>query len=353
MSGRSTGPAPGADAMVAPVFLGPVISEAVRRKVDLRALFRGLEIEAADFDVPGAVISHREAIAMVRRALALVALSGLDLGMRTKITERGVLALGLLAARTLGDAIQLSLRFPQSAGYLLQLRDEPVSNGRVLFAEPFPEEQDLQRFLVDLTFSATVVLRRQVTAADYSPALVELACEMPVDATAHEAFYRCPVHFGCLRNTLFTHVDWLGFKLPWANTMAFRLSTQLLERESERLNMMSAVGASVTRAIRRCLPRIADIAQVAASLNVSERTLRRHLAEGGLSFRGLLDESRKSRALDLMAAGHRAIAQIAAESGFADARAFTRAFKRWTGHLPSLIRPVISIAADLRESSIG
>jgi AraC-like DNA-binding protein len=204
--------------------------------------------------------------------------------------------------------------------------------------EPMPGDDDLERFLVDLTFASAVQMRRQISSSRYSPALVELVCEAPPNADAHEAFFGCPVHFGCLRNALITAPHWLGFRLPWANVLASRLSTQLLERQAGRLHSMPAVGFSVERAIRRGLPRVADLAAVAASLNLSERTLRRQLAQVGLSYRQLVDEGRKSLAFEMMSGRHRPVAEVAAATGFSDPRAFTRAFKRWTGMPPSQIR---------------
>ncbi len=333
-------PQPGKEAMVAPVFMTAIISEALRCKTDLHALFRGLGIGSADFDAPGMVVSLRDAITVVRRALPLMHISGagLELSEQTKVTDRGILALGLLAAATLGEAISLGLRFAQSSGYLLRVHEVSSSSGHQTVLEPYLGDQDLQRFLVDLTFAAMVKLRRQVTAANYAPSMVEFVCPAPANAAAYEAFFACPVHFGRVRNALSTHPDWLAFPLPWASATAYRLSVQLLEREHERMSAMSAMGFTIERAIRRGLPEVADIAALAASLNVSERTLRRKLALEGLSYRTLLDESRKSRAFDLMATGKRPISQIAAEVGFSDVRAFTRAFKRWTGHPPTLIK---------------
>lgn len=326
--------------MVAPVFLACILSVAREHAVPLTALFRGLEIDAADLDVPNMVISQRDAITVVRRALALMPISemGLALGQRARITERGALALGQLSAATLGDAIDLSVRHASSAGCLLQVREVLSSEGHQLLLEAHPGDQDLQRFLVDLTFASVVQLRRQITSARYSPVLVELVCEAPTNADAYEAFFGCPVHFASLRNALITPARWLGFRLPWANVMASRLSVQLLESQAVRLQSMPAVGFSVERAIRRCLPDVADLAQVAASLNLSERTLRRQLAQVGLSYRHLLDLSRKSLALELMSGRRRPVAEVAAATGFSDARAFTRAFKRWTGRPPSQIR---------------
>lgn len=334
--------------MLAPVFLSPILSAALAHQGHVSILLRGLEMDAADFEVPGMVVSQRDAITVIRRALQLmpIASQGLELGQRAMITERGALALGLLAAPTLGDAMSLSVRFAPNAGYLLLVHEAASSDGRQLLVESFPGDQDLQRFLVDLTFSAVVQLRRQITAARYTPSKVAFMGEAlsPAHAQACEAYFGCPVHFGCLRNALSTHEDWLGFRLPWANVMASRLSVQLLEREAERFKVMPALGFSVERAIRRKLPEIADLAQVAGSLNLSERTLRRQLAQLGLNYRQLLDESRKARAFDLMAAGNRPLAEIAAATGFSDARAFSRAFKRWTGRPPSRVSAYVSEA---------
>jgi len=322
--------------MVTSSYLALIVSEAARHQVDMRALFRGLDIEASDLDVPGTMIPHGEAIKIVRRVMRHrpMAEFGIALGQRAMVTELGALALGLLAASTLGDAVGLALRFPRSAGYLLEVRSASSGNLHQFVAEPFPGDHDLQPFLVDLTFSASVQLRRQITMAGYSPTAAELVSETPLNAAAHEAFYGCPVRFGCRKNVLVTPACWKTFPLPWANVMASRLSIDLLERESDRLNSMPAVGFAVERALRKRLPNLPDLAQVAESLHLSERTLRRRLAESGLSFRKLLDESRQSRALELMTDGQRSLGEVAVASGFSGARAFARAFKRWTENTP-------------------
>jgi AraC-like DNA-binding protein len=286
------------------------------------------------------MISHRAAITVVRRGLPLLALAerGLELGLTTRVTQRGILALGLLAAPTLGDAIRLSLRYPQRAGYLAHIHEEITGGASNLIAEPFLGDQDVQDFLIDLTFTAKVVLIRQVTGTPCKPSSVEFVRQAPSNSAAYVSFFGCPVRFGCPRNVLSISPEQLLKALPWANNMAYSLASRLLQRESEQLDRMSALGHSVERAVRRSLPRTAALAEVASALNVSERTLRRQLAEAGLSYRTLLDDSRKSRALDLMAGGHRSVTRVAEAVGFAHARAFARAFLRWTGQTPTSVR---------------
>jgi len=339
------------ESMVAPVVPSLLVSEAERQKVSPAPLFRGLNIDKVELEAQSNMISHRAAIAVVRRGQKLLALAdrGLELGLATRVTQRGILALGLLAAPTLGDAIRLSLRYPERAGYLVHVREEIAGELSRLIAEPFLGDQDLQDFLIDLTFTATVVLRRQVTGAQCNPSSVEFARQVPSHREAYDSFFGCPVRFGCPRNVLSTAAQQLLMALPWANNMAYSLSSRLLQRESEQLDRMSALGHSVERAVRRSLPRIAALAEVAAALNLSERTLRRQLADAGLNYRTLLDDCRKSRALDLMAGGHRSIAQVADAVGFAHARAFARAFMRWTGQSPTSVRNryAAARAADL------
>ena len=67
---------------------------------------------------------------------------------------------------------------------------------------------------------------------------------------------------------------------------------------------------------------------------MSTRTLRRRLRDDGTSLSALLDELRRELALRFLEEQTMTLDAIAFELGFADARAFRRAFKRWTGRAP-------------------
>ncbi|HVZ72927.1 MAG TPA: AraC family transcriptional regulator ligand-binding domain-containing protein [Polyangia bacterium] len=77
---------------------------------------------------------------------------------------------------------------------------------------------------------------------------------------------------------------------------------------------------------------------VARQLGMSERSLRRALADEGTSFRRVVDEVRLHRAQTLLQEGEHALAEIAFALGFSEHAAFTRAFKRWTGKSPQQTR---------------
>jgi AraC-like DNA-binding protein len=78
-----------------------------------------------------------------------------------------------------------------------------------------------------------------------------------------------------------------------------------------------------------------SIETVAHDMGVSTRTLQRRLLAERLSFRTVLDDYRRARALLAMREGHTSVAELAFSLGYEEQSSFTRAFRRWTGRAPS------------------
>lgn len=79
-------------------------------------------------------------------------------------------------------------------------------------------------------------------------------------------------------------------------------------------------------------------AEVARDLNMSEATLRRHLAEEKTSFREILTLVRMMRALSLLQLTQRPILQIAYEVGYDSHSRFSAKFKQHFGCAPNKVR---------------
>jgi AraC-like DNA-binding protein len=77
---------------------------------------------------------------------------------------------------------------------------------------------------------------------------------------------------------------------------------------------------------------------VARELGMSERSLQRHLRELGSSFNALADEVREATARLYLEQPDMALTEIGFLLGFSEQSAFTRAYKRWTGHTPRQAR---------------
>ncbi len=99
--------------------------------------------------------------------------------------------------------------------------------------------------------------------------------------------------------------------------------------------------------LHAALPDNLGIEDVASCVHLSTRTLHRRLRDEGSSFRAIKDAIRRDIALARLTKTTRAIADIAAELGYADTSAFYRAFTGWTGVSPERYRKQLRSSGHL------
>ncbi len=80
------------------------------------------------------------------------------------------------------------------------------------------------------------------------------------------------------------------------------------------------------------------MAEVAAGLAMSERTLRRRLTAVGTRYQSLLDEVRQALAEEMLDTGLLSVEDVAQRLGYAEASSFIHAFRRWRGETPARYR---------------
>lgn len=77
---------------------------------------------------------------------------------------------------------------------------------------------------------------------------------------------------------------------------------------------------------------------IAATLNISVRSLHRHLAEEGVSLRTLKTDVSRELAIEHLVRGSKPIKQVASTAGYRSKAGFNRAFRHWTGQSPVAYR---------------
>ena len=83
------------------------------------------------------------------------------------------------------------------------------------------------------------------------------------------------------------------------------------------------------------LTRHASAERIAALFSVHPRTLARQLQACGTRFQALVDEVRFEIARQLLDQSTMDVREVASALDYADASAFTRAFRRWSGRTPA------------------
>lgn len=178
---------------------------------------------------------------------------------------------------------------------------------------------------------------RTLCGRDWRPIEVHFAHHEPEDVRPFRQFFRAPLQFDAAQNAIVFSHHWLKRPLPEVDPELDRL----LRRHIDALEAQD--GDDLPDQVRAVLRTVlltddAGIQQVAALFSMHTRTLSRRLHSFGTSFKALADEGRSEFARKMLQNTALDVFQIASSLGYADASAFTRAFRRWTDSTPAAWR---------------
>ncbi len=257
---------------------------------------------------------------------------GLDAGRRYHLTTFGIWGFALVSAPSVGAAVEIGLRFIDLTYALTSpAADLEDGNLRMVFGDP-PHPPEVARFIVQRDMAAVQTILEEALGRDARFLRVTLT-QQPAPGTVDrfvEVFGLTP-EFGASRNSLVFDPSIVHERLPQADEHTTALAQaqcrDMLDRQRARVGLSGQVRDLIVAHLRQP----PSVAEVAASMSMSERTLRRRLAVEGTSVRTLVDEVRATLAAEFLASGSLSIAEIAERLGYAELSSFSQAFRRWHG----------------------
>ena len=277
-------------------------------------------------------------VALIEKARALTGepALGVHLGLQMRVSVHGYLGFAAMTAPTLGDALQLAVRFApmRSDATALRLHVEPPAAALVIDElTDFGPARDavLLALMIGLHQIGNAITGRELDGR------ADFAFPEP-DYWGHVAASVQNARFGQPVNQLVFDASLLALPLTTADRASLRLAQEQCERG---LGARAREGQLVAR-VRAVLAKkdggTRSLEEAAKLLHMSPRTLKRKLASHGATYSSLAEDERRERALLLLRSSELSLEEVAERSGYSDVANFTRAFRRWTGQTPTSYR---------------
>jgi AraC-like DNA-binding protein len=258
-----------------------------------------------------------------------------------------VLAMATAYAPTLRAALTCVLRFQTLLAEHAELALFEHEDSAFLRFAPTACTELAARVRTELGISSLMQLMRHVGAPETAVLRIAFAHRAPAYRPEYARLLGTQVRFAQACSGIEIDASWLDRPVHHANAELHQLLTRQAQEVLTRVQARVGYAEQLREYLRRAAPRLPDVREAARGLALSERSLRRKLAEEGWSYSAIVYEARQRLARQLLSDALRPIRQVASDVGFSSSAAFFRAFKRWTGESPAAYRSARMARASL------
>jgi AraC-like DNA-binding protein len=317
--------------------------------VDVDALLRDAGLGADALNDPQRRFSIDEVSVLWEMAVARSGKATLGLSKELAATygKLGVVGYAMMACPTLLAALERLVRYmnvvSNAATFMLTEAHEGAREGarEGYWFELGHEggERAIPRQRVEFGMLTMLSFCSWITGREFNAIEIEFVDPPPADASVHEGAFGCPIRFGQAANRALLRKCDLALPLSARDPALEALHGQLVEEELEKLASGMQTSQRVRHVLAMRLPgQEPRREQVAAALNISDRTLQRRLQAEGTTFQQQLDDTRRELAQKYQQRPRTPLRDVAELLGFEDQSNLFRACKRWFGESPGRYR---------------
>lgn len=309
-----------------------------RWNVETAELLDGLDLNEAQLMDPAGMVSIPTLEALINRARQLSGEEALGyyLGMRMRVSAHGYLGFAAMLASTVGEALDLAVRFARTRTETLSLRYETTGPSVALYIDE-RANFGAARDVVLITLAIGIWQIGSALTGRKLEGDAEFMFSQP-EYYSRLAELTPPTRFSQQANRLIFDKNILSYPLKMADPSALILVREQCEQALRALDSTDEILSKVSALIPKEDQGFRSLEEVASALHMSPRTLKRRLSERGVAFTSLLEEQQREKAMHLLRDNNLTIDEVAERLGYSDTSNFARAFRRWTDMSPAAFR---------------
>ena len=293
-------------------------------------------LEPADFEDPENRIGYSTVTQLLGRCTEVTRCThfGLLVGQRAGTSALGAVGFLMQSSPTVRTALEILVRhlWVRSPSVTATLVED---NAFATLALTF-QGTSLEGLVPYLDMGGAIIcnIMRGLCGHQWQASEVRFAHRRPRNLAPFQRFFRAPLRFDTGETAVVFARGWMDRPLLSADPL---LHTMMQQRVREQASLAHD---DVSSQLRRILPSLVttqgdSLAVASKRLGLAARTLNRRLAAEGTSYLQLREEARYTIARQLLASTHMPANEVADHLGYANASAFTRAFRKWSGKPPA------------------
>ncbi len=265
---------------------------------------------------------------------------GFHLATEVDPRELGLVFYIASAAKDLGEAIELLGRYSRIVNEAIRVEMTRRDSDLVIEVHVVGVQRFLAAQNAELAIAVILKSLRAITGRNVHPAKITLIHGRNSDFREFQRYCGCLVEFGGSTDEVVFSSETLAVPLITEDLRLLDVLRPICdEAAKQRETAPGSLRALVENEAQKLLPHGKAQRQIVArKLAMSTRTLARRLASQGTTFEEVVDELRRSLALQYMKTPGISLSQVAWLLGYEGATSFNHAFKRWTGRSPSTAR---------------
>ncbi|MFZ5573432.1 MAG: AraC family transcriptional regulator [Thermodesulfobacteriota bacterium] len=324
-----------------PIYGVALLSEYVKgRGGGPEPLLEGSGIRAEDLNDHAKLITVQQELTVIKNLVRLLPdpRLGLEIARNTTVSANAYITIPAMFCDTFLDAIRLMFEYIELSLANFRYTLLVDAGKAVLHMKELFDFGEFRRIVFELELASVYSIGTNILGEPLVLKTIHIAYPPPAYASFYQELFRCPIAFNARRHEIIFDSRYLSRRLPQANPLV----RDAYEKECKRAHARIREQGGVLEKIRHELliqgRDVISFQKLAGRLNMSPRTLRRHLAAENSSYKSLVNDFLKSKALGLLENTDYSLEKIAEELGYSSASNFCHAFKSWTGHPPSSYR---------------
>jgi AraC-like DNA-binding protein len=322
--------------MVSVFYVNLILETVARFGISAEELLKGSPLKLDDIERTDKRVDYFAFSYILNRAVKLTHEPGLGflLGMQMRVSTHGMLGYAAMVSGTLGQALELALRYTEIQTATVLLQSERVDDQIILKIEQRLPDYPLGEMVISFLMVGFRKMAEMLTGRVID-GKATLVYPRPEYFNRYEHLLPAEILFNQPSNTLIFAAKDLDLPLMLSDPAAQRLSEEQCKRELQHL----MDGRSFSQVVREILldeetGAFGSLEEVSAQLNMTPRTLQRYLTRESLTFKEVITSLRKEKALQLLAQNKLSMQAIAEALGYDEPTNFSRAFKTWTNESP-------------------